>query len=177
MGRFSSSIPVQMSGIFSLLLAAAVIAQAQTPASQARQSRESATEVTIRGCLQPGAERTTLTDQTGTTYLLRNAPTPNPGRRFVEIRGEELAPTAQSGQAALPEIRVNSLRKLSDLCPQKITPPPANSEPPTGSAESPATPPYQSPIAPQTQEAAPVLNQQGAGGAPSPGTGNPPKRQ
>lgn len=146
----------------------AMAAQAQAPAVQ------QATQVTVRGCLQTGAGGTTLTDGTGTTYLLDYASVSPQGSAFVEVHGEQFAPKGQQGEAALPTLRVSSLRRLSDICPEKIMPPPSSSNPPAPSAQSPSTPEYQSPIAPDGQEAAPVLNTQGAGGAPSPGTGNPP---
>jgi hypothetical protein len=149
----------------------AMAAQAQAPAVQ------QATQVTVRGCLQTGDSGTTLTDGTGTTYLLDYASVSPQGTAFVEVRGEQFAPSGQEGEAALPKIRVDSLRRLSDTCLEKIMAPPSTSRPPTSNVQSPSTPAYESPISPPPQEAAPVLNTQGAGGAPSPGTGNPPDQQ
>jgi len=120
----------------------------------------------------------TLTDENGTTYLLDYASSSPQNSAFVEVRGVQFPPQGQQqGEDALPKVRVTTMRRLSATCPQNITPPPATSKVPTAAPESPSTPAYQSPIAPQPQEAAPVLNTQGAGGAPSPGTGNPPDQQ
>ncbi|MGC2323427.1 MAG: hypothetical protein WA463_12415 [Terriglobales bacterium] len=149
----------------------AMAAQAQAPAGQ------QATQVTVRGCLQKGAAGITLTDGTGTTYLLDYASMSPQGSAFVEVHGVQFAPNGQEGEAALPKIRVDTMRRLSDICPEKIMAPPSTAMPPSPSAQSPSTPDYQSPIAPDGEEAAPVLNSQGAGGAPSPGTGNPPDQQ
>jgi putative hemolysin len=156
---------------------ATAIVQAQTSPVRALSARVEVAEVALQGCLQRGAERTTLTDETGTTYLLDHAPVSSPAAAFVEVHGEQLSPAGQRGEAALPEVRVTSMRRLSDACPQKLIRPPSSVNPPLPGAQSPSTPPYQSPIAPQPQDAAPVLNTQGAGGAPSPGTGNPPDPQ
>jgi len=157
-------------GAFVLSAAFAIAAQAQAPTAQSQ-----STEVTIQGCIQTGAGRMTLTDQNGTTYLLDYA-SPSPQKlAFVEVRGVQFPPQGQQpGEDALPKVRVTTMRRLSATCPANITPPPATSKAPTAAPESPSTPAYESPINPPAQEAAPVLNTQGAGGAPSPGTGNPP---
>ena len=146
--------------------------QAQTPAERGHQP---VGPVTLKGCMQPGTDRTTLTDETGTTYLLDHIRFSSPKRAFVEVHGEQLSPAGRHGEAALPEIRVASMHTLSNICPEKTMPPPSNYKPHLPSAESPSTPPYESPNAPQPQEGAPVLNSQGAGGAPSPGTGDIPE--
>jgi len=161
-------------GLFTIMFVGslAVAAGAQTPSAKSQAARQDVAQVTVRGCLQPGAERTTLTDGTGTTYLLEHAQVSSRHPAFVEVQGEQLSPAGQHGEAALPEIDVRGMRQLSGTCPQKVTPPPSNSKPPLPSAESPSTPPYQSPIKPEPEEGGPVLNTQGAGGAPSPGTGN-----
>ena len=151
-----------------LVVSTALTVRAQTPPV----ARNDAGAITVRGCLQAGADHTTLTDGTGTTYLLEHVSASWRGSSFVEVHGEQFSPSGGRGEAALPQVRVSRMRRLSDTCPQKVVPPPSNRKPPLPSAESP-TPPYQSPIAPQPEDAAPLLNSQGAGGAPSPGTGNP----
>ncbi|MFZ3211370.1 MAG: hypothetical protein WA188_07625 [Terriglobales bacterium] len=152
-----------------LVVLTALTAEAQTPPAG---SRNDVGAITVRGCLQAGADHTTLTDRTGTTYLLEHVSVSSRGSSFVEVQGEQFSPSGERGEAALPQVRVSSMRRLSHTCPQKILPPPSNPKPPLPSAQSPSTPPYQSPNAPQPEDAAPVLNTQGAGGAPSPGTGN-----
>jgi hypothetical protein len=154
-----------------VLLVALATATLQAQSTGSQQQRKPVAEVTIRGCMQPGAERTTLTDSTGTTYLLRESQVSSHHRAFVEVRGQQLSPPGRHGEAALPEIRVVSLRTLSNICPEKIMPP-LNSKPAPGGAPPPAGWPSESSVAPQPRQAAPVINSQGAGGAPSPGTGN-----
>ncbi len=154
-----------------MLLVALATATLQAQSTGPQQQRKPVAEVTIRGCMQPGAERTTLTDSTGTTYLLRQSQVSSQQRAFVEVRGQQLSPPGRRGEAALPEIRVISMRTLSNICPGKIMPPPA-SNPASGGGPPPAGWPSESPVAPQSEQAAPVINSQGAGGAPSPGTGN-----
>ena len=160
-----------------LLIVLGTMLQAQVAAYQAQQSHKAVAEVIIRGCMQPGAERTTLTDPTGTTYLLRQIQVSSQKREFVEVHGQQLPPAGQHGEAALPEIHVISMRTLSNICPEKILPQPLNPKTASPGAQSPATPPYHSPNIPHPQPGAPVLNTPRAGGAPSPGTGNPQDQQ
>jgi len=169
----------QLGTVALLAVLTAITVKAQTPPKQPPPPAQNGVgEVTVKGCMQRGADRTTLTDATGTTYLLSHVSRSSRGSAFVEVHGKQVAPAGWHGEAALPGLRVNRMRRLSATCPEKIIPPPSNNSnlsPPYG--QSPGTPAYQSPIAPDGQEAAPVLNSQGAGGAPSPGTGNPPQQQ
>ncbi len=154
-------------------LAAASGAQ-QTP--QQNQAGSAVAETTVRGCLQPGKDHVTVTDSTGTTYLLKgNLGQLNEHREYVEVSGQQLAPRSGRGEAALPQIKVTGLRKLANTCPVNLTPPPKGSAyNPTAPQSFPATPPYDRPATAPRSEGAPVINTPGEGGAPSPGTGNPP---
>jgi hypothetical protein len=86
---------------FALLTAVTALAQTQRTPSQLTPGSTVA-EVTIRGCMQPGAERTTLTDSRSTTYVLRQTQVSSKSRTFVEVHGQELSPAGQHGEAALP---------------------------------------------------------------------------
>jgi hypothetical protein len=178
MGSIRFITAVHKTALASLIVFTAVFVHAQNQAvSPSPQVHNPPAEITIRGCIQPGAERTTLTDSTGTTYLLRHAQTSSQNRAFVEVRGQQLSPPGRRGEAALPEIRVGSMRTLSNICPAKIMPPPSNSNPASRTTMPPAGWPSESTVAPQPEQAAPVINSQGAGGAPSSGTGNTPDQQ
>ncbi len=155
----------------------AALAQTNPPASNAGST---VADSNIRGCLQPGKDHVTLTDATGTTYLLKgNVGQTTNRREFVQISGQQVAPTGAHGEAALPIIQVKNLKKLADQCPVNLTPPPARTRVynPTSPQQSPTTPPYDRPATAPAEEGAPVINTPGAGGAPSPGTGNPPPPQ
>jgi hypothetical protein len=136
-------------------------------------------QTTVRGCLQPGGAQVTLTDATGTTFLLQGSlGQASQARQYVEVSGQQLSPTSNEGQAAMPRIEVRNLRKLADTCPVNLTPPPSTPNyKATAPQKSPTTPQYDRPATAPVPEGAPVINTQGAGGAPSPGTGNPPPQQ
>ena len=168
--------------VFALVFSTA--AQQATPSApppdHADASGTRTAQIKIRGCIN-GAKRYTFM-QTSTEAmfeLLGDNNGFNSARgKLVEITANELAP---QGSDELPKLRVNDLRVIGERCPiqsraaSRTKPPSANEGPPTA-AESPDATPYVDPGT-QTQTPPNVDNPNISGdtGAPSPGTGNPPK--
>jgi hypothetical protein len=167
-----AAVRVLFIGLAFMILSLAALAQGTRQQPQG----SSVAESKVTGCLQPGKDHVTLTDGTGTTYLLKGKLGRVQKRReYVEVSGQQFAPTSGRGEAALPQIKVVKLRKLAKTCPVNLTPPPTNSVyNPTAPQSFPGTPAYDRPATAPGSEGAPVINSGGAGGAPSPGTGNPP---
>jgi hypothetical protein len=137
-------------------------------------------KTTVRGCVQAG-ERVTLTDSSGNTFFLRGDANGLKGKdkRVVEVSGQQYPPASRESAAAIPTLEVQTVRQVADTCPPNIHQrgqQPASR--PNASQPNAATTPYGGPReGPQGTQSAPpdaVLNTQGAGGAPSPGTGNNP---
>ncbi|MBV9608709.1 MAG: hypothetical protein JO187_04050 [Acidobacteria bacterium] len=154
----------------------------QDLSQQASPSSEAATEpvkTTVRGCIQAGNSRVTLTDSAGNTFLLRGDMSALKGEQHnvVEVTGQQLPPASRESAAAIPSIDVQSMRQIADTCPVHIYE--RSQAQPSGPKQraqpNPATAPYGGPHE-GTQNAPPdaVINSTGAGGAPSPGTGNNP---
>ncbi len=169
----NSAVYVLLIGVMFVGLSATALAQG---ARKQPKAGSAVAESTLRGCLQPGKDHTTLTDATGATYLLKGKVGPaRKHREYVEVSGRQFAPTSGRGEAALPRIEVTKLRKLAKSCPVNLTPPPSRATyNATAPQQFPGTPAYDRPATAPGQEGAPVINSGGAGGAPSPGTGNPP---
>ena len=152
------------------------------PSAVARQSSASSNrtaEVTVRGCVAGGERYTFMQASTGAMFQLQGQTdlfAPVQGK-LVEITGNEFAPPDKS---ELPILRVNDLRTVADKCPIHAHPgskaanaPPINHP---STRENPSTTPYTDPGT--ATQAPPNVNNpniSGAEGAPSPGTGNPPK--
>ena len=152
------------------------------PATEAVPRDRAANETvrtTVRGCLQVGVNRITLTDSTGNTFLLKGdvAKLRESQHKVVEISGEQFPPASRESGATIPAIDVKAVRQIADKCPVHIYQrPQAKSGAGKESAPNPATAPYSGPReAPQDAQHGPpnaVVNTPGTSGAPSPGTGN-----
>jgi hypothetical protein len=168
-----------------LLFSAVAIAQqgtTSTPSQDHPNANGTRTaEIKIRGCVSGGKRYTFMQASTEAMFELigdKNRFASARGK-LVEIAANEFAPQGNSDE--LPKLRVNKLRVIADKCPiqaraaSRPKPPSANEGPPAA-AESPDTAPYADPGT-QTQTPPNVNNPNISGdtGAPSPGTGNPPK--
>lgn len=162
----------------------------QTPAANAPVS-PNAGPITIRGCLSGGEQAYTLVQSgTGTTFKLRGDK-----EEFKTLRGKQVEATAREfpppqgpGFKTLPELQVYELRGIGDQCglqahgevPPAGTPntiPPTRNESTGSTQPNAATPRYAPPGEPQQPPKAGINpNVSGVNGAPSPGTGNPPKK-
>jgi len=136
-------------------------------------------QIKIRGCINGGKRYTFMQASTEAMFeLVGDNNSLNSARgKLVEITANELAP---QGSDELPKLRVNELHVVAEKCPiqaraaSRPRPPSANEAPPA--AESPETAPYADPgTATQTPPNVNNPNISGDTGAPSPGTGNPPK--
>lgn len=138
-------------------------------------------EIKIRGCISGGKRYTFMQSSTEAIFeLIGNSSGFNSARgKLVEISANELAPQGNSDE--LPKLRVNNLRVIADKCPIQARAatrprPPSADEGPPADAESPDATPYVDPgTATQTPPNVNNPNISGDTGAPSPGTGNPPK--
>lgn len=167
-----------------LVFSTAAIAQqgiTSTPSQDHPNANNTRTaEIKISGCINGGKRYTFMQASTEAMFALigDNSGFDSARGKLVEITANELAP---QGSDNLPKLRVNNLRVLADKCPiqaraaSRPKPPSANEGPPAAS-ESPDTAPYADPGT-QTQTPPNVNNPNISGdtGAPSPGTGNPPK--
>ena len=154
----------------------------QPPSANVSPTGQAANEVvttTVRGCVQAGGSRITLTDSAGNTFLLRGdtSALKNEQHKIVEVSGQQYPPDSRQSSVAIPSIDIQSMRQIADKCPVHIYERP---QPQTGNAggsqPNPATTPYSGPReGPQGERSGPpdaVINTPGAGGAPSPGTGD-----
>ncbi len=164
----------------------------QRPArSQASVGSRNAGPITIRGCIDGGKQRYTLTQQsTATTFELQGETTRFDSFRGkpVEITGREAPPLAKSGANDLPRLVVDQVHGIGGECPfvERGTASPPTSMPlsipearhPSPPTQQPtaATPRYEKPGAPNETPPSVGNNPNGSGtsGAPSPGTGNTP---
>lgn len=152
--------------------------QSARDVSPAGQTANAPVNTTVRGCVQAG-ERVTLTDSTGNIFLLQGDTSAIKGQqhKVVEVSGRQLPPDSRQSSAAIPSIEVKTMRQIADSCHVNIYP---RTQPPAGNARqsqpNPSTTPYSGPReGPQSEKGGPpdaVINSTGAGGAPSPGTGN-----
>jgi len=154
--------------------------QSGNDVSPRQQAATETVKSTVRGCVQ-GGERITLTDSSGNTFLLRgdNSALKNEEHKVVEVSGPQYPPASRESAAAIPSIEVQTMRQIADTCPPNIYQRGQHPVPrPNASQPNPATAPYSGPReGPQGEQSGPpdaVINTQGAGGAPSPGTGNNP---
>lgn len=149
---------------------------------------DNAGPIIVLGCLSGGRDAYTLAQSgTGTMFKLQG------GSQFEQFRGKqvevtarELPPVKRTGLNDLPVLTVNQVRVIGDLCPfsestgaPAATPtgiPQTQNAPSRNTSSGAAAPRYGSPGAPN--QTPPNIgtnpNVQGANGAPSPGTGNPP---
>jgi hypothetical protein len=140
--------------------------------------------IVVNGCINGAASRYTLMQRsTGAVFALLGpgAQLEQARSKLVEVRGEELPPAGGAGLKDLPRLKVSSVRVLSDKCPietEMRRPAGKATSNGTGNPPSAATPEYGAPGA-VNQTPPPVSNNpttwnNGAQGAPSPGTGNTP---
>ena len=152
-------------------------------ASQQRATSLSAKNLTVTGCVSGGQRRFTLSQQgTGAMFELqanREELRPAVGK-MVEVTAAEKAPSGNRGVNALPSLKVSQMHVVADKCPEQKTMPAntARTGRNTSTPSAAATPEFSAPGADdQTPPAVgnnPTTWGNGAHGAPSPGTGNPP---
>jgi hypothetical protein len=148
-----------------------------SPPAQGHGSTGPAAKITIRGCVSGGKRYTFMQASTGAIFEL-NGETDrlvSAEGKLVEITANELSPRPDS---ELPMLRVNRLRVVSDKCPIHASSTPVNSRSADQgySPMSPNTGPYTDPGT--VSQIPPNVNNpniSGSKGAPSAGTGNPPK--
>jgi hypothetical protein len=158
----------------------------KTVAASTSASEATASDITIKGCVQgsrPG-HFTLFQVSTGAGFEIQDSNTDLKSfkGKLVVVTGTELAPTARSGTKSLPHVRVSSLRILEKECPiQGPGKRPDVSATGSGGGQNQppvaATPRYQRSGAPNQTPPPAGVNPNGAGvsGAPSAGTGNPPQ--
>jgi len=166
--------------LFFVLATFATAQQQPSPQSPPARPVRSA-EVTIRGCISGGHRFTFMQVGTGAMFSLIGQAdrfVPLEGK-MVEVTANELAP--QTGSSGLPQLQVNQARIIDNKCPIQAQPrqttasqsSPNGRQP--GNAAVPQTSPYTDPgTVNQRPPSVSNPNEQGATGAPSPGTGNPP---
>lgn len=155
------------------------------PAHDATASQEvTASNITIRGCVQGERKEhfTLVQPSTGAAFDLEGDvdSLQRSSGKLVELKVTELAPTSGHGTKSLPRLVVSELHIIADKCPIQGNGRSAaqgrtyDANQPEPSAE---TPRYQRSGAPDQTPPPAGTNPNGAGvsGAPSPGTGNPPK--
>lgn len=152
--------------------------------AQARNVNSPSAKLVLNGCINTGNNRyTMMQESTGTTFDLRgrDADLKQAQGKLVEVKGYELPPVGGVGLNDVPRLEVKSLRVISAKCPiqtelRRRTVLSRQGEHRT--QNSVATPEYGAPGAvnqtPPTVGNNPTNWGNGAHGAPSPGTGNPP---
>jgi hypothetical protein len=175
---------------FSMQAGLSAQAQQQTTSSQSAPSSQAATdqgsnsrtaEVTLRGCVSGDKRYTFMQANTGAVFALTEEPSDRfaPVRgKFIEITASEFAPQPNSNE--LPRLNVKTLNVVAEKCPIQAR---AAARPriDNGSRQAPpaASPDASQHVDPGTLNQTPPNvsnpNITGATGAPSPGTGNPPK--
>ncbi len=119
--------------IILLVLSAWVVAQ-QTPNSQSAPSQgasQSASQNSVQGCLGGSGSNFTVTDKTGTSYLLQLPQGANPAALKPHV-GEEVrvegdmggggssaSPSAGGSSASRPTINVKNIYRVSPTCSSK----------------------------------------------------------
>lgn len=177
--------------LFLALTASAVAQNRQgSAASRPQSSVNQVGPITVRGCVSGGKEAYTLSQSsTGTMFQLQGESNQFEQLRGkqVEVKGRELPPGNGIGLQALPKLLVATARVLGDQCPFRAhagapaaTPTNIPQNPPAPSSAPTAATPRYSPNGAPNQMPPNVNNNpniQGANGAPSPGTGNPPPQK
>jgi len=163
----------------SFIFLAGLAAAQSSPPPAARTARNA--EVTIRGCIDGGQRFTFMQAGTGAMFSLIGQTgrfVPLEGK-LVEITGSELPPPA--GSSEFPQLQVTQTKIVDNKCPIQAEPRPATANQSTpnrrqpGNAATSQTSPYTDPgTVNQRPQNVSNPNEQGATGAPSPGTGNPP---
>ena len=160
----------------------------QSPDTNGKSSQQpaaspSAKNLTVTGCVSGGTSRFTLSQKgTGAMFELRadRKQLTSAIGKVVEVTAAETAPTGTRGVNALPSLQVSQMHIVADKCPEQKTAA-ANSAGTGRSTNNPSTVETREFGAPgavnQTPPAVgnnPTTWGNGAQGAPSPGTGNPP---
>ncbi len=164
-----------------LILSFFILASLAVAQSNAQSRTATNAEVTIRGCISGGQRFTFMQAGTGAMFSLIGQTgrfVPLEGK-LVDVSGSELPPP--TGSSDLPRLKVTQTKIVDNKCPiqAEARPATANQAAPNrrqpGNAAVPQTSPYTDPGT-VTQRPPNVSNpnEQGATGAPSPGTGNPP---
>jgi len=166
--------------LFLALVSLAPAQQQSSPQSGTARTSRSA-EVTVRGCISGGQRFTFMQAGTGAMFSLIGQTgrfVPLEGK-LVEVTGSELPPP--TGSSELPQLQVTQTKIVDNKCPIQAQPPSAtaNQASPNrrqpGNRAMPQTSPYTDPgTVNQRPPNVSNPNEQGATGAPSPGTGNPP---
>jgi hypothetical protein len=173
---------------FCVLTGACVVAQqaenSNRSLSQQPGASVSASNLTVSGCVSGGQSRYTLS-QKGTGALFE--PQADPEQltkvrgKLVEVTAIEQAPSDTRGVNALPRLKVSQMRVVAEKCPEqkavqgKNTQAGTNANPPTAATPEFGAPGADNQTPPQVGNN-PTTWGNGAHGAPSPGTGNPPSR-
>lgn len=160
------------------------------------QKATNAAQITIRGCVMGTQRYTFMQASTGAEYDLAtpdaaeaHASKGGSGKavdfsslrgKLIEITGNEYAPMSGKNASTLPTLAVEKARVIADQCPihpGSVSRANASKNRTPATAKSPATPPPY--VDPGTESQTPPNinnpNISGDSGAPSPGTGNPPK--
>ena len=167
-----------------LLLSSMAFAQQNGDIPQQNPNTSSASNITLRGCINGGERFTFIESDTGSMFNLvgDTSSFEKLTGKFAEVTARELPPDRKSDAGSFPQLQIKEARVISDSCPIKSGAPKPNQAPsrvPTTSsapAKGPETTPYAGPGAPN--QTPPTVgnnpNPAGATGPPSPGTGNPP---
>ncbi len=152
---------------------------------QQNPNTSSASHLTLRGCVNGGERYTFIESDTGSMFNIvgNTESVASVAGKFAEVTARELPPARNSASAGpFPQIEIQQVKVLSDVCPIKSKVPKPNQGPqpstPTRSSQTPGpeTTPYSAPGAPN--QTPPSVgnnpNPTGATGPPSEGTGNPP---
>ncbi len=145
-----------------------------------------ASHITVKGCIQGTRQGhfTLLQVSTGAEFEILGDTNDfkRSSGKLVVVKANELAPTAKRGMRSLPHLKISNLRVVANQCPiQGHGRRPAESEAGNSAVPyeppSPATPRYERSGDSDENPSPSGTNPNGAGvsGAPSPGTGNPPK--
>lgn len=171
--------------LVAILLSTAIFAQQQGDIPQQNPNTSSASNITLRGCVNGGERYTFIESDTGSMFNIvgNTDPIADMRGKFAEVTARELPPDRNSAGGAFPQLEIQKAKVISDVCPIKSKAPKQNAAPgqnaPTANS-SPSTGPESTPYSPAgaPNQRPPNVgnnpNPTGATGPPSPGTGNPP---
>jgi len=170
--------------LLTLLLSTVTLAQKSSETPQQNPNESSASNITLKGCINGGERYTFIESDTGSMFnIVGNTESiATLTGKFTEVLARELPPARNSATGPFPQIEIQQAKVIAEVCPIKSKIPKPNPNPgsttPTTKSSLPETSPYASPGAPN--QTPPAVgnnpNPTGATGPPSQGTGNPPPK-